>query len=184
MKKTVKDERRKRDLKKKLKRIKRCRRRRGRWGDVTISTSPGEYRGVAAHPSAPAHHLQSVQTSCSQAGENTAVSGWTHFLQVHKLSSSLEHTRGSLLRVLQRNLLHEADYVQSVMSTLNSTVRGDMKYLSASCLWSHLMMLFPPCCLSVVALDDTVERQVVDVDVSVWGTPGEGQRGGVGRREC
>lgn len=46
-------------------------------------TSSGEYGGVAVHASAPAHHLQSVQTSCSQAGEHTAVCSWTDFLQVH-----------------------------------------------------------------------------------------------------
>lgn len=103
-------------FKKTDKRIKRWRRRRRRrWEDVTISTSPGEYRGVTAHPSAPAHHLQSVQTSCFQAGENTAVSSWTHFLQVHQLSTSLEHRRGHLLRVLQQNLLHETECDESVV---------------------------------------------------------------------
>lgn len=40
--------------------------------------------------------------------------------------------------------------------------------------------------LSVIGgcLCDAVERQVVDVDVAVRGTPGERERGGVGGGDC
>lgn len=48
-------------------------------------------------------------------------------------------------------------------------------------------MLLPAsgCILSVIGrcLGDAVERQVVHVDVAVGATPGEGERGGVGRSD-
>lgn len=48
------------------------------------------------------------------------------------------------------------------------------------------MLLPAPCSvLSAIGrcLGDAVQRQVVDVDVAVRGTPGEGERGGVGRSD-
>lgn len=55
-------------------------------------TGPGQRRGVAGHASAPADHLQPVQTSCSQAREHTAVCSWRRLLPLHQLPHFLQHT--------------------------------------------------------------------------------------------
>lgn len=62
-------------------------------------TGPGQCRRVAGHASAPADHLQLVQTSCSQAGERTAVCSGRHLLQLHQLPDFLQHTVRHTLRL-------------------------------------------------------------------------------------
>lgn len=123
--------------------------------DPSQLTGSGECRRVAAHVSTPAHHLQPVQTSCLQAREHTAVRRRRHFLQVHQLTCSLR---------TQQHVSHPVVF--------------------SSILYSLTHLVVPPCTVLApigCCLSDTVQRQVVDVNMAVRGIPREGERGGVGR---
>lgn len=100
-------------------------------------TGSGQDGRVAAHVSAPAHHLQPVETSRLQDGEDAAVCSWTHLLQAHQLPCSLNT---------------EHDRHQRFCSAGPSVQKGPPAHLSSG---------------TGRRLRDAVEGQVVDVHVSV-----------------
>lgn len=87
-------------------------------------TGPGQGGGVAAHASAPADHLQPVQTSCSQAREHAAVCSRRRLLPLHQLPHHLVVLRPAARGVLSLLCCDLGDAVEGHVVDVDVAVRG------------------------------------------------------------